>query len=306
MMIIEDNFKIHLKESTYIALGSFDGLHLGHMSLVNKVINLARENDAKSMVFTFKDHPRSVINKNAGPRMLMSNEMKLDVLKKAGLDIINMASFDNDFMKIKPEDFVESLLEKYNAKGFVVGFNYKFGYKNMGNIDLMKKLSEKYNFSLDIISPVKYEGKVVSSTLIRQIISETGDMTRASKMLTRPFSITGSVTYGKQLGKQLGFPTANLKMDQRFIIPRTGVYYTAVKVGGNFYKGITNVGFNPTTHDGKLSIETNILDFDKDIYGDKIEVCFIKRIRSEKKFDSLCDLKAQLEKDKKYAYTRRL
>ncbi|WP_416176363.1 bifunctional riboflavin kinase/FAD synthetase [Clostridium sp.] len=306
MMIIEDNFKINLKEKTYIALGSFDGLHLGHMSLINRTIQLAKQHNVKSMVFTFKHHPRIVINKNSGPRILMSNKMKLKALDKAGLDIINMANFDTEFMKIDPENFVLKLLNNYRACGLIVGFNYKFGYKNIGDIELLKELSLKYNFSLDIIPPVKYEEEIVSSSIIRKIISETGDMKKARNMLTRPFEISGSVINGKHLGKKLGFPTANLKLDKNFIIPYKGVYYTIVKFENKYYRGITNVGCNPTTNDRKLSIETNILDFSKDIYNKTICVFFIERIRDEVKFDSLDDLKTQLQKDRDYAYSREL
>ncbi|WP_446899519.1 bifunctional riboflavin kinase/FAD synthetase [Clostridium sp. LBM24168] len=306
MIVIEDNFKIHLKEKTYIALGSFDGLHIGHMSLVNKAIQLAKCNNAKSMVFTFKSHPRTIINKDAGPKILMSNENKLDVLKNAGLDIINMASFDHEFMKIDPEDFVLRLIKSYNALGIVVGFNYKFGYKNMGNIDMLKELSQRYGFSLDIISPVKYNGETVSSSLIRKIISETGDMQKARDMLTRPFMMNGSVIRGKHLGKKLGFPTANISLNKRFLIPKEGVYFTIVKYNNKYYRGITNVGYNPTTRDNALSVETNILDFSEDIYDKKLEIYFMDRIRAEIKFETLEELIEQMKHDRDYAYGRSL
>lgn len=306
MMVIEDNFKIHLKEETYIALGSFDGLHLGHMQLVRRAIELSKRNNAKSMVFTFKFHPRSIINKKFPPKILMSNESKLEVLKNAGLDIINMASFDYDFMKIAPEEFIVKLIDTYKAKGLVVGFNYRFGYKNMGNIELLKDLSVKYKFSLDIIEPVKYNGKTISSTTIRKLISEDGDVKQASNMLTRPYMIQGNVITGKHLGKKLGFPTANLEFNKKFILPKEGVYFTAVRFQDKYYKGITNVGYNPTTNDNKLSVETNILDFNKDIYGSKIRIYFIDRIRDESKFENLGELINQLECDRNYANKKNL
>lgn len=304
MIILEDNFKNHLKKRTYIALGSFDGLHLGHMSLINKVIDLAKNNNVKSMVFTFKSHPRVVINKNAGPKILMSNESKLEVLKNAGLDIINMANFDYEFMKIDPQNFIAKLINTYNACGLVVGFNYKFGYKNMGNIDLLRRLSIKYGFSLDVIPPVKYKGETVSSSRIRKVISEEGDMREARAMLTRPFMMCGHVIHGKHLGEKLGFPTANIKLNERFLIPKDGVYFTIVRLKGKCYKGITNIGNNPTTHDSTLSIETNILDFCNDIYDEKIEIYFIERIRNEIKFNSLEELIDQMHKDRDYVYSR--
>lgn len=305
-MVIEDNFNMHFKEKTYIALGSFDGLHLGHMSLVNKVIELSKANDAKSMVFTFKFHPRMVINKSTAPKILMNNENKLEVLKNVGLDIINIRSFNSNFMKISPEEFIIKLIDSYNVKGLVVGFNYRFGYKNIGDVELLKKLSIKYKFSLNVIEPVKYKGETISSSIIRKIISETGDMKKAASMLTRPFMIQGYVIHGKSLGKELGFPTANLKVDEIIILPKVGVYFTIVKCKDNYYKGITNIGDNPTTHDNKLSIETNILDFNENIYNENIKIYFIERIRDESKFNNLGDLIEQLKKDKDYAKSKKL
>ncbi|MCI1943924.1 bifunctional riboflavin kinase/FAD synthetase [Clostridium luticellarii] len=300
MKIIEDNFKENFIESTYIALGSFDGLHLGHMSLINKTIELARNNGAKSMVFTFKNHPLMTINPDLAPKILMDNESKIDVLKNAGLDIINMANFNEDFMRMSPEDFVIHLLNNYRARGFVVGFNYRFGYKNLGDVNLLRKLSEKYKFHLSVIDSIKYRGQIVSSSIIRNIIADEGDMKKANKLLTRAFMIQGKVIHGKQLGRKLGFPTVNLDYDKKFVIPKGGVYYTKVELNGVKFKGITNVGYNPTTYDNKLSIETNILDFSGDVYDKNIKIYFIERIRDEVKFDNLTELANQLEADRRY------
>lgn len=301
MKVIEDNFKKHFMESTYIALGSFDGLHLGHMRLINKTIKLARNNGSKSMVFTFKNHPLMTINPDLAPKILMDNTSKIDVLRNAGLDIINMANFNEDLMKICPEDFVIHLLNNYRAKGFVVGFNYRFGYKNLGDVNLLKKLSKAYKFYLYVIDSVKYKGQIVSSSIIRNIITDEGDMKKANMLLTRPFMIQGRVIHGKQLGRKLGFPTVNLDYDKKFVIPKGGVYYTRVELDGRIFKGITNVGYNPTTYDNKLSIETNILGFNGDIYDKNIKIHFIERIRDELKFNSLTELADQLKRDKMYA-----
>ncbi|KAA8675018.1 bifunctional riboflavin kinase/FAD synthetase [Clostridium sp. MT-14] len=300
MKVIEDNFKEHFKENTYIALGSFDGLHLGHMSLINKTIRLARNNRAKSMVFTFKNHPLMTINPDLAPKILMDNQSKIDVLRNMGLDIINMVNFNEELMKIGPEDFVIHLLNNYRAKGFVVGFNYRFGYKNLGDVNLLKKLSRVYKFHLSVIDSVKYKGQIVSSSIIRAIVTDEGDMKKVNKLLTRPFMIQGKVMHGKQLGRKLGFPTVNLDYDKKFVIPKGGVYYTMVGLDGKIFKGITNVGYNPTTYDNKLSVETNILDFSGDIYDRNIKIYFIERIRDEVKFNSLAELADQLKKDKVY------
>jgi riboflavin kinase / FMN adenylyltransferase len=301
MLIIEDNFNTKLKEATFIALGSFDGIHLGHLKLIKKVVELANRSNSNSMIFTFKNHPLTVINKEIAPKLLMTNEKKQEILKKLGIDIVNFATFDDVFMKISPEDFIKKMIEFYGAKGFVVGFNYRFGYKNLGDIDLLTKLSTKLNFKVYVVSPVKYNKEIVSSSRIRNVISEDGDIQKAIKMMTRPYLLRGKVIKGKQLGRRIGFPTVNLDYDKSFVLPKGGVYYTVVRYHDKCYRGITNVGYNPTVENDKLSIETHILNFASDIYSEYIELKFIKRLRDEKKFDSILELMEQLKKDKLYA-----
>lgn len=306
MIILEDSFTGDLDNGTYIALGSFDGLHIGHMSLISKTVKLAEKNNAKSMVFTFRNHPLMTINPEASPKLIMDNNSKLEVLENSGLDIINMVDFNKSFMRISPEDFVINLVKHYKAKGLVVGFNYRFGYKNLGDVELLKKMSNAYDFSLNIIEPVKYKGQIVSSSFIRSIIVDEGDMKKVNKLIVRPFMIQGNVVKGKQLGRTLGFPTVNIDYNKRYVLPKGGVYYTAVEYKGRIFKGITNVGYNPTTHDNKLNIETHISDFNEDIYNEHIKVYFIERIREEKKFNSLHELAEQLKKDKIYAMKQNL
>lgn len=305
MLIYEDNFNLDLEAKTYIALGSFDGLHLGHMRLINKTLELAKSNNTKSMVFTFKNHPLTIINEEIAPKLIISNGMKSNLLEKAGIDILNFSIFDEEFMKISPEDFIYNMVKHYNAKGFIVGFNYRFGYKNLGDVELLKVLSKKLNFDICIVDPVKINNEVVSSSKIRHLISE-GDITKANYFLTRPFTLEGNVIKGKQLGRQIKFPTVNLDYDKKFILPRGGVYYTVVEYDNKRYKGITNIGYNPTVKDKKLSIETHILDFEKEIYGEFVKVYFYKRMRDEKKFDSLELLVEQLKLDKEYAIKQTL
>lgn len=306
MIVLEDSFTQYFNNGTYIALGSFDGLHIGHMSLVNKTIRLAEKNNAKSMVFTFRNHPLMTINPEMSPKLIMDNSSKLHIFEKVGLDIINMVDFNKSFMEISPEDFVINLVKHYKVKGLIVGFNYRFGYKNLGDVELLKKMSKTCNFSLNIIEPIKFKGHVVSSSFIRNIISDEGDMKKVTKLLTRPFMIQGSVIKGKQLGRTLGFPTVNLDYNKKFILPKGGVYYTVVEYNGRIFKGITDVGYNPTTNDNKLSVETHILDFNEDVYGKYVKVYFVERIRDEKKFNSVHELAEQLKKDKLYAIKQKL
>ncbi|QGU95207.1 bifunctional riboflavin kinase/FAD synthetase [Clostridium bovifaecis] len=305
MIVYEDNFNIKLNEKTYVALGSFDGLHLGHMSLINKTIELAKANNARSMVFTFKNHPLTVINEEMAPKLIMNNGTKTKLLEDIGVDIVNYAEFNEEFMKINPEKFIDNILKAYNAQGFVVGFNYRFGYKNLGDIELLQNLSTTLGFELNVITPVKINGEVVSSSKVRHLISE-GDITKANYFLTRPFMLQGKVVHGKQLGRKISFPTINLDYDKKFVLPRGGVYYTVVEYNGKKYRGITNIGYNPTVKDKKLSIETHILNFNEDIYDEYVKIYFYKRIRDEKKFESVEHLSKQLEIDKLYAEKQNL
>lgn len=291
-----------LEEGTYsyVALGSFDGLHSGHLSLVNKIIELANENKGKSIVYTFKNHPRTLIKGATPPKLLIDNESKEEILEALGVDLIYFEEFNEEYMKLTPEGFIKYLCEKFKVKGIVVGFNYRFGYKNVGNIEMLKELSTKYGYELYVMEPCNYEDEVISSTRIRNELL-SGNVDKAMKMLNRPYCIKGKVVHGKKLGRAIGFPTANLDYSKEALIPKKGVYYTNVQWQGKIYKGITSVGNNPTVNGDKLTIETYILDFNNDLYGHNIKVYFIKKIRDEKKFNSIDDLVIQLKKDKYYA-----
>ena len=291
-----------LEEGTYsyVALGSFDGLHSGHLSLVNKIIELANENKGKSIVYTFKNHPRTLIKGATPPKLLMDNESKEEILEALGVDLIYFEEFNEEYMKLTPEGFIKYLCEKFKVKGIVVGFNYRFGYKNVGNIEMLKELSTKYGYEFYVMEPCNYEDEVISSTRIRNELLN-GNVDKAMNMLNRPYCIKGKVVHGKKLGRAIGFPTANLDYSKEALIPKKGVYYTNVQWQGKIYKGITSVGNNPTVNGDKLTIETYILDFNNDLYGHNIKVYFIKKIRDEKKFNSIDDLVIQLKKDKYYA-----
>lgn len=307
MIVLEDNFNTHIQQKTYIALGSFDGLHIGHISLINKTLELSGKDNASSMVYTFKNHPMSIINKDKVPELLMDNQTKLDMLKSLGVDIVNLVNFNSEYMRISPKDFIIKMINCYNLKGLIVGFNYRFGYKNSGDVELLKKLSKEFNFELHIMNSVMFKDEVVSSSRIRSLINQ-GNIEEANKMLLKPFMIKGKIVKGKQIGRTIGFPTANLKYDDSFIIPGIGVYFTGVEYNGVIYKGITSVGFNPTVDKTKshIYIETYILDFNKNIYDEQIKIYFINRIREEKKFESLEELSNQIKKDRHFAEVHEL
>lgn len=293
-----------IKEGSYVALGSFDGIHMGHMSLINKTVELAQKNNAKSIVYTFKNHPREVINKDASIELLMDNEEKYNVLKENNIDIIKFQEFNKDFMQKSSEEFVRDLVEEFNVKGIVVGFNYRFGYKNSGDVNLLEKLSTTYNYELYVMPAFTYNNLVVSSTEIRNVIKE-GSIEKANIMLGRAYTLHGTVERGKQIGRTIGFPTANLKYNLKKILPKEGVYYTEVLVNNILYKAITNIGNNPTVNGSKITVESYLLDFDEDIYDKEIKVYFLKYIRGVRKFNSLDELREQLQKDKIFAYNQK-
>lgn len=198
------------------------------------------------------------------------------------------------------EDFIKFLCINYNVKGIIVGFNFKFGYKNQGDINILRDLQQKYKYQLYVIEAFRYKDEIISSTRIRESILN-GEVLEAREMLSKPFKLKGLVTHGKKLGRTIGFPTANIKFDSKIIIPKIGVYYTNIIYNDKKYKGITSVGNNPTVNGKELTIETYILDFNSEIYDEEIEVYFIDRIRDEKKFSSVDELVIQLKKDKKFA-----
>ena len=306
MQIIDNNFYEILENKTYIALGSFDGLHLGHMTLIKKCIELAEENHGSSMVYTFKNHPLTVVNPNIAPKLIMTNDNKINILCGVGVEILCLVEFNKQMMQTSAEEFIIELINKYNMGGVVVGFNYRFGHKNQGNVELLKELGEKYNFKVEVINPLDFDQELISSSRIRALI-ESGDIAEANKMLYKPFMLSGKVISGKKLGRTLGYPTANMLVDEKFIIPSPGVYYTNVKYNDDFYLGMTNVGYNPTVEcTQNINVETYILDFNKDIYDDNIDVYFLERIRDEKKFSSLEELIEQMKKDFNYVKGKKI
>lgn len=305
-MLIYDNKALDEgNRSTYIALGSFDGLHLGHLSLVRKVKSLADENGGKSIVFTFKNHPRTFINIKNKIELIMTNTEKVKVLQKEGIDILAFKDFDDKMMKMMPDEFIKWLCETYKARGIVVGFNFKFGYKNLGNVELLEKLQQKYNYKLYIIKPCMFENEIISSTYIRTKLLE-GNVKKACEMLSRPYMLLGKVVDGKKLGRTIGFPTANLQVKGSKVIPKKGVYYTNVEINEEIFKGMTSVGNNPTVNGIDLTIETYILDFNENIYNKEIKLYFIDKIRDEIKFNNIDELVNQLKKDKKYVETKNI
>ncbi len=298
MEIIYGKKEEKLIRSSGVGLGNFDGLHIGHMALINTLIKESKLNGLDSIVYTFMKHPENILRKKLFTPLLTNVGKKIELLGETPLKYLYVDEFDENFSRLKPEAFVKYVLvDRLRIKLAVAGFNYRFGYKGQGDTELLKELGKKYGFKVIVISPIKLDDYVVSSTLIRQYVSR-GDMEMVFKLLGRHYSINGEVHSGRRIGNTMGFPTANITPENYLILPNNGVYITKTLLDNTLYSSITNIGRNPTFEGlEKVSIETHILDFDKDIYGKKIEVFFISKVRGEKKFENKDALVKQIERD---------
>ena len=293
--------KIDTIKESVVTIGNFDGIHKGHQVLIEKATEYAKKNNVISTVFTFNNHPVNYFKPNSIKNIITNND-KIKILKTMGVDYIINIPFDEYMTKISGYDFVKDILiDKLGAKKIIVGHDFTFARNKEGNIDLLKELSKKNGFLLEIVNCVKRDDIRISSSYIRKLILD-GKVEDARKYLGRNYKLSGEVIHSKKLGRTIGFPTANISIDENIIIPKVGIYATKVYVNGTIYYGATNVGYNPTVNGNKLSIETNILEFNDDIYGKIITIEFLERIRDEKKFNGIEELKEQLQKDTKYIY----
>lgn len=286
------------QRSTAVGLGNFDGLHVGHMALVNTLISEARLNSLESMIYTFTKHPENILRKKLFTPLLTTVGKKIKLLSETALHYVYFDEFDENYSRMKPECFVrEVLLDKLGVRLVVAGFDYRFGYMGQGDVSLLKDLGKKYNFKVVIIPPIKIDNEIVSSTLIRGHIAK-GDMESVFKLLGRHYSITGEVLDGKRIGRRIGFPTANLQPEEYLIMPHNGVYITKTLYNGEFFSSLTNIGLNPTFGNAaRVSAETHILNFDRDIYRSSIEVFFLTKLRNEIKFKNGEELAEQIHHD---------
>ena len=280
-----------------VGLGNFDGLHLGHMTLINTLIKEARSEGIRSIVYTFKQHPENVLVKDRSLPLLTSRGKKIELLSGTGLDLLYFDEFDEQYSMIEPEDFVRDILvERLEARIVVAGFNYRYGHKGKGGLELLEELGNRYGYKLIVIPPVRIDGEVVSSTLIRDLLI-AGNIQTAAKFLGRNYSLTGTVRPATGEDRPLVFrrQTFYLKTILSF---RRGVYLTKTKIDGTPFNSISNIGIKPTFGDaGQVTVETHILDYSNDIYGKNIELFFIDKIRDEMKFSSVEQLKEQVARD---------
>lgn len=277
-----------------LALGYFDGVHLGHQKVIGSAVNYARKNGNKSAVITFKDHPCCFFY-GVCPKYILTREDRLKHLEALGVDYVYILDFDTKLCMLSAEEYLKNILiDNFSPKSISTGFNHYFGARKSGGVDLLTEKQSVYGYKYFEIPPQKFYKDTISSTEIRKLLS-CGNIQNANVMLGYNFAISGQVIKGQQLGRKIGFRTANLLYPPELIDLPFGVYSVIVTYEGKKYKGITNFGIRPTVSNTKqCSLETHILDFDKDIYGDEIIVEFFKMIRPEKKFASVEDLKNQI------------
>lgn len=281
-------------------MGFFDGVHKGHQSLIDLVLQRAKEHRLSSAVLTFWPHPRLVLNKDPEKlRFLTTLNEKSKIIAKQKIDYFIIQEFTLQFYRFEPEEFISRLVTDYNLKHLVVGADHRFGKEGKGNPTLLKKLASKYGFGLDVVAQQSVGSLDISSTKIRAALLN-GKLELANQMLGYTYLLTGSVESGNKIGRQLGFPTANIRPnDPLKLLPKEGVYAVIIQIEGCIKHGMLNIGFRPTVNTSRRqTIEVNIFDFERNIYHTGIEVAFIKRLRNEKRFPSLSELKEQLESDK--------
>lgn len=290
--------KEYIKDGgTVLALGSFDAIHTAHQKIIKKAIQYGKENGLKSGVYQFLTQPCEVLNPKEFKGNVYTNAQKEVILESLGVDFAYFEDFSEEFIKLSPESFIKELCEKFDVKCVVVGFHYRFGYKGEGDSELLKKLGEKYGFETIIVCPVKKDGTLISSTLIRNYIL-SGEIKKANAFLGREYSILTEVKKDRGVGTSvLNIATANLTLEKNLVLPENGVYLTKVIYDNKAYPAVTNVGTRPTFDLDEKTVETHILDFKEDIYGKKIEVLFLEQIRKEVKFQNSDQLKMQILSD---------
>ena len=290
------------EKKTILTLGTFDGVHMGHQKIIQKLIQNASDYNCESLILTFFPHPRMVLQEGSDIKLLNTIDEKSALLEKMGLDNLIIHPFDKDFSRLTAEEFVKTILvEALNIQKIIIGYDHRFGRNRSANIDDLILYGKQYNFEVEQISAQEIDDVSISSTKIRNAILN-GNMALANDYLGYNYIINGTVIKGKQLGRTIGFPTANLKIEEDYkLIPKNGVYVVKSTINQETVFGLMNIGTNPTVNGEDLSIEIHFVNFDADLYNSKIEISIIERIRDEQKFDSIELLKLQIQKDKETA-----
>jgi len=299
---VDSNFKI--SSSSSLTIGTFDGLHLGHRFLIEEMIKKSKENENTSVLVTFSPNPYIVINSIEKSKYhLLSKHDKHKIIENLGVDVLLELSFDLEMSKISANDFLKKyIIDPFNPRNIIIGYDHHFGYKRKGDSDFLIKNQKNYNYQLEIVDGYQSSGEIISSSRIRNFLSD-GKILRANDFIGRSYRLKGKIVEGAEIGRAIDFPTANLEIESiEQIIPKNGVYCIEAVIDDEKYKGMCNIGFNPTvSNEGKLSFEVHIFNYNNfNLYGKYIDIEFVDYVRSEIKFDNLDLLKAQLIKDKEY------
>lgn len=283
-----------------VTIGTFDGVHLGHQAVFEQMRVEAKRVKGETVVITFHPHPRIILGLDSSNlKFVKTEKKKIEHIAKAGIDNLIIIEFTKEFASISSEQFIKDLLVDYiHPKVLIIGYDHQFGNNREGSIELLTSMGNQYGFIVKKVESQDIGDITISSTKIRNLLNQ-GDIAGANKLLGHEYSITGKVVTGKSIGHNLGFPTANIEVADKYkLIAAVGVYACRVHFHGITYKGMSNIGFRPTIEQGDLTIEVNIFDFDKNIYGKEITIAFVKRMRDEHKFENIEALKTQLAKDK--------
>jgi riboflavin kinase / FMN adenylyltransferase len=287
------------QNKTIVTIGTFDGVHIGHQKILKKITQIASAENYESVVLTFFPHPRMVLQQDNSIKLLNTISEKEKLFENIGIDHLIIHPFDEEFSKLSAEDFVKKILvDQLNIQKIVIGYDHRFGKNRSANLDDLIEFGIKYNFEVEQISAEEINNNAVSSTKIRNSLLD-GDIETANSYLGYSYNFTGTVVKGKQLGRTIGFPTANISIKEEYkLLPKNGVYVVQTRIEGSDFFGMMNIGTRPTIDGTTQSVEVYILDFDKEIYNTKLTVSVLKFLREEKKFESFEHLKEQIEKDK--------
>lgn len=287
---------------TVVTIGTFDGVHVGHQKILERLVNTAKASNLESAILTFFPHPRMVLQKDAGIRLINTIEERKQILAKSGVDHLIVHPFTQQFSRLTAREFVRDILvHKLKAKKVIIGYDHRFGRNRTADINTLKEFGREYDFEVEEISKQDVEEVAVSSTKIRQALLD-GLVEKANRYLSYPFSLAGTVVKGKGLGKEFEFPTANLEIKEEYkLIPKNGVYVVRSEIDGEEVFGMMNIGTNPTVGGTNKTIETHFFDLDKDLYGKYLSIELLTRIRDEKKFDTVEDLKRAMKQDEAFS-----
>jgi len=286
------------KRLTILTIGTFDGVHIGHQKIIERLNQIKVTIEGKSAILTFFPHPRRVLNKKNELKMLTTIDEKIQLLKNLGLDHLIIEPFTEEFSQLSAKEFVENILvDRLRIKTLVIGYDHQFGKNREGDFKQLQKYGEAFDFKLESIPAQDIDNVAISSTKIRNAVNE-GDILKANSFLGYNYLLTGEVVKGKGLGRKIKFPTINIQINEDYkLIPKTGVYIVQTSIENSIVYGIMNIGYRPTINGKTQTIEVHLIDFQEDLYGKKIQIEILNRLRDEQKFDSLVSLTQQIQKD---------